>query len=179
MTFYELTEKWAILYKPFSHNPSRTAKPADKAYYMADRLDDQCEFVRNFNTAKSPCLVQSTAIDCEMHDGKLNYTRVIYFMKKANGNQSRTQKQDDYQQTKIKEELDGYIHEFVAYLNKYKREHQEDNALRGIDPKNATFATMPMMWNGWIVCGLSFDQILPAQRCITEGMYRDESEVEL
>ena len=177
MSFYELTEKWATLYTPFSHNPSRSAKPADKAYYLADSLNEQSEFVRNFNTAKSPCLVQSTAIDCEVKNGKYNYTHVVYFMQKANGGMSRTQKQDDYQQTLIKQDLDGYVREFIAYLEKYKREHQADKALFGIDPRNASFATVPMAWNGWIVCGLSFEQIIPMQKCITESKYRTEEEV--
>ena len=89
-------EAWAQKYRPLSHDPS--AKSKHRTFYRIDRLGDSNEFVRNFNTAPSPCMAVPTNIDGGMgkNNKQLQYHHGLYFMvKQPTVGLSKTALQDD------------------------------------------------------------------------------------
>ena len=62
-----ILETWATLYDPIAHKPAKGSKL--KAFYRIKTINEQNEFMRNQNTAKSPCMAYSVLVDAEASVG--------------------------------------------------------------------------------------------------------------
>lgn len=113
-----LFEKWAAAYQPIGHVIGGDAKK--KAFYRVSALTVENEFVRNINTAKSPCMAYSTLVDAEAlpnNDKVVTYKQTLYFMlKQTSAGMKTTPKQDDDAACECKVDLDEICMDFFAFL---------------------------------------------------------------
>ena len=54
-----ILERWAELYDAIGHNRKSKDGKKEKAFYLIRAINEDNEFVRNQNTAKSPCIAYS------------------------------------------------------------------------------------------------------------------------
>lgn len=179
-----IIEKWAELYKPISHDPKQGSK--DKAFYPIRAVDAESEFVRNVNTAKSPCVCYSVLIDAQNNGKSISYAHSVYFLMKSTATSLRkTARQDDLHNTDIQLELDGYVQDFLAYLYDIKRTGKNPltgemydsptfQSLRGLILDKAQWASIPTSWNGWQIMALNFEQEMPRVLCVNQEKYKEQ-----
>lgn len=172
MRIEELIEAFARDHKDFNHNPNPDAKPEEKAFYLIAAVDEDCDFVRNFNRAHSPCIAYSNLADAEVKNGQVRMARTIYFMMKAKGNLAKTQKQDDEQAFRIREAINEYILEFVAWLQYQKRKASSPSDIPSISYDSIDWGGIPMRYNGWWVVGLSFYEVIELRRCLVREHFQ-------
>lgn len=182
--FDNILEHWAEIYRPISHNPAKGSK--QKAFYRIDTINTQNEFVRNVNTAASPALAYSSLIDAELRGSQkgVHYRHTMYFLaKQPQVSLAKSAKQDDDNASALKFEMDEWVNDLITWLSVVRRtglcpitqqrfSDVDIQALRGLDIDNASWATVPMMYNGWWVLGLEIDQYAPRSLCVVEERYR-------
>ena len=177
-----ILELWAMLYTPISHNPEKGSK--DKAFYKIRTINDNSEFVRNQNTAKSPCMAYSVLIDAQASANKsVNYAHAIYFLAKSKATSlAKSARQDDEMGENIQQELDEYAQDLLAYLGELKRTGRcpisgrtftasEMSALRGINLDKVEWASIPVKYAEWHILGIQLEQISPRTVCINKEKY--------
>lgn len=182
--FDNILEHWAQIYRPLSHNPEKGSKA--KSFYRIDTINTQNEFVRNVNTATSPALAYSSLIDAELHDSlkTVHYRHTLYFLaKQPQVSLAKSAKQDDDNAAALKVEMDEWVNDLLVWLFSVRRMGKcpitgkvfsdvDLQALRGLDLDNASWATIPMMYNGWWVLGLELNQVSPRKQCIENERYK-------
>lgn len=125
----------------------------------------------------------------------LTYRHVIYFLvKQAAGNLSKTAITDEMSATEARFQTDDLVQDLLAYLSMLKgvaggktppevvansslftlrsslcKETRE--GLRGLNIDGANWGTLPMMFNGWHICGLAIGQTAPRLMCLTPAKY--------
>ncbi len=177
-----ILEMWAMLYEPISHNPEKGSK--DKAFYKIRTINDNSEFVRNQNTAKSPCMAYSVLIDAQASANKsVNYAHAIYLLDRAKSTSlAKSARQDDDMGENIQQELDEYAQDLLAYLGELKRTGRcpisgtvftasEMAALRGINLDKAEWASIPVKFAEWHILGIQLEQISPRTICVNKEKY--------
>jgi hypothetical protein len=175
-------ESWAQVYRPLSHTPERGGK--HKTFYRIDTINMQNEFVRNHNTAASPAMAFSTLVDAEVSNSKgISYQHTIYFMAKQTApSLAKTAKQDDALSAEIKFEQDEMVQDLLVWLNAVKRTgacpvtgrvlaEDEKLAVRYLDLDAAEWSTIPVIYSGWQLCGLSLKSIVPRVGCLNMEKY--------
>ena len=194
-----ILEYWAQHYRPLSHDPIRAHKHC--TFFRVGMIDGNSEFVRNFNVTPSPAMAYVTHIDGELEEQNptvTNYRHVIYFMvKQAAGTLSKTAATDEMSATDARFFADEMVQDLLAYLFNLKamvngKYFPKDvpgsiippqpfgkltqEGLRGLQLEKANWTTLPMMFNGWHVCGLTLYQVAPRELCIKPNKYIDSSE---
>ncbi len=179
-----ILEKWAELYKPIGHDPKRGSK--DKAYYEIKTINQDSEFVRNQNTAKSPCMAYSVLIDAEMSNAKvINYRHNIYFMVRAKTRSlAKNAKQDDELGTDQQQQMDEMVIDLLLYLRELKRTGKcpitgqaydavTMESFRGLSLERAEWGSLPVKYAEWYLMELSIDQDQPIG-CMNREKYKQE-----
>ena len=194
-----ILEYWAQHYRPLSHDPIRAHKHC--TFFRVGMIDGNSEFVRNFNVTPSPAMAYVTHIDGELEEQNpkvTNYRHVIYFMvKQAAGTLSKTAATDEMSATDARFFADEMVQDLLAYLFNLKAmvngkyfpkdvpgsiippqpfDKLTQEGLRGLQLEKANWATLPMMFSGWHVCGLTLYQVAPRDLCIKPNKYIDSSE---
>lgn len=177
-----ILETWATLFDAIAHNPAKGSKL--KAFYRIKTINEQNEFMRNQNTAKSPCMAYSVLVDAEASGTKsVNYAHTIYFLSRAKTNSlAKSAKQDDDLGENIQMEMDDFVQELLAYLKELRHtgrcplsnttfDRATMEALRGIDLEKAQWASIPIKYGEWHILGLQLEQIAPRQLCINRAHY--------
>jgi len=183
-----ILEDWATRYKPLSHDMAEKAQR--KTFFRVTMIDEDNYVVRNFNTLASPCMAYATHIDAEMlqNTNRISYRHVIYFLVKQDTEPQKTAHTDEMAATEARYDTDELVQDLLAWL--FDLQHKAgtgdrsfssplfsltDRAtregLRGLQLDTANWATLPMHWNGWQVCGLSIEQIVPRDKCINPEKY--------
>ena len=191
-----ILEHWATIYRPLSHDPSAHSK--HRTFFRISMIDANSYFVRNFNSTPSPCMAYATHVDAGLaaqNPKALTYRHVIYFMvKQAAGNLSKTAVTDEMSATEARFQTDDMVQDLLAYLFMLKgvaggktppeaaansslftilsslsKETRE--GLRGLNLDGANWGTLPMMFNGWHICGLTIEQTAPRLMCLTPAKY--------
>lgn len=178
-----ILEKWAELYTPIAHNPEKGSK--DKAYYEIRTINDNSEFVRNQNTAKSPALAYSILIDAEGTNSRVvNYAHTIYFLARAASRSlAKSARQDDALGGNMEMMLDEMVQDLIAYLRELKHNQRcpltgqtydraTMMALSALDLDKAEWASIPVKYAEWHVMGLQLEQNTPRQLCINREKYK-------
>lgn len=192
----KILEHWTTIYKPMQHNPSATAKPEEKAFFLIDRFDLENEWTRVFNVLKKPCLCYSTTIDAELT--KDNQKAVVYnygFYLLAKQRVSNNYMQDDEGAAETKYDLNGMVLDLMAWLFAVRSiatgktppsaipgisvkdillDPEMKNGLRGLQLERMSWWSAPRLKNGWWVLGVELDGIDPRPLCINQEDYISE-----
>ena len=189
-----LLEQWATVYRPLSHTPG--AKSDHRTFFRIAMIDQNSEFVRNFATTPSPAMAYATHIDAELaaqNPKAVSYRHVIYFMaKQQSGTLSKTQATDELSATEARFLCDDLVQDLLAFLFALKGmaggktppaddtvlsgfsaeiTTETREGLRGLQLDQAHWGTLPVMLNGWQICGLTIEQITPRRLCLTPSRY--------
>ena len=180
-----ILEKWAELYEPISHDPKKGSK--DKAYYEIRTINDNSGFMRNQNTAKSPCMAYSILIDAQgTNSHVVNYAHAIYFLIRAKSfSLSKSARQDDELGADVQMTMDDYVQDLLSYLRELKRtgkcpitgttyDRPTMDALAGLQLDSAEWASAPVKYAEWHVMGLNIEQNAPRQLCVNREKYKTE-----
>lgn len=178
----EILEKWAELHPAIKHDPARGSK--DKAYYNIKAISNDSEFVRNQNTAKSPCMAYSVLIDAEMSSAKIiNYQHHIYFMSKAKTRSlAKNAKQDDDLAVDEQKLMNELVIDLLLYLRELKHngrcpltgqqyDAQTIQMLRGLSLERANWGSLPIKYAEWHIMELAIDQDQALPACFNREKY--------
>lgn len=189
-----ILERWAELYTPLSHI---TKKPT---FFRISMIDADSYFVRNYNKMSGACMAYATHIDAELakqNPKAITYRHVIYFLvKQPAGTLSKTSITDEEGATEARFKTDDMVQDLLAVLWVMKSaaggkslpspgggpdvmkfisdtvaDAQYADGLRGLQLDGAHWGTLPMMFNGWQVCGLTIEQVTPRMLCINAEKY--------
>lgn len=184
-----ILEQWATIYKPLAHDSS--AKSKHRTFFRISMIDAQSYFVRNFNTQPSPAMAHATHVDAEMEKNPkfITYRHVIYFLVKQNNDPQKNTVTDELAATEARYDTDTMVQDLLAFLSKMQTAanngrdsfevaghvfpitSDERQGWRGLKLEEAHWGTLPMMFNGWQICGLTIEQLAPRLICITDTKY--------
>ncbi len=180
-----IIETWAMLYAPISHDPAKDNK--GKAFYKVRTINDQSEFVRNQNTAKSPCVAYSVLIDAEgTNDKVVNYAHTIYFLARGRSRSlAKNARQDDDIGDDVYKMLDDIVNDFIVYMRELKhtmrcpitgQQYDADTRqmLAGLQLDKVEWASIPVKFGEWYILELSLEQNAARPRCINREKYKSE-----
>ena len=192
--FDNILEQWASQYKPLSHQPR--VHEGRRTFYRIDTINGNNEFVQNYNMAPSPCMAYSALIDASLNRANnktISYRHSIYFMVKqcppANNNKSVLN-----DEIEAKYDADELVQDLLAFLFALKSAAvamnagstvpstlagqmaatlpaDERKAVVGLQLDAAEWGTLPMRYNGWWICGLEIEQVVPRNLCVVTERY--------
>lgn len=169
-------EKWAMMYKPVSHDPTKGAK--GKRFYRIDAITSIPSFVANLINAKSPSIGYITQIDATLTGNEEKFLvlehRVFVFVKQA-GTTLQNGAVEEVAAAEAKAEGMEVAQDLLAYIKKDKRNNKNTELEGQIDYKGASIFTTPQQFNGWWPTELVFSQIIPRKLCIDNEKYYDET----
>lgn len=178
-------ERWAQLYTPISHDPAKSSK--QKAYYNIKTINMESEFMRNQNTAKSPCLAYSVLVDATGNNSTtIDYAHTIYFLYRATATSlAKNAVQDDDLGTDLQLLMDEYVQDLLYYLRRVKHEGKcpingkpfdadTKKALAGLNLDKAEWGSIPIKYGNWHIMAVHIDQTLPRVGCIRTEHYRTD-----
>ena len=185
----DILEHWAIIYRPLSHDPS--AKSKRRTYFRISMINEQSYFVRNFNIQPTPSMAYATHIDAELEKNTkfISYRHVIYFLVKQQNDSQKNSVTDEIAATEARYETDELVQDVLSFLEHLRTAANNGcteltiaghsfpitkdirQGLRGLQLDEAHWGTLPMMLNGWQICGLTIEQMVPRMLCITESKY--------
>lgn len=73
-----------------------------------------------------------------------------------------------------KEQCDGLPSDMIAWLQSTAADAEYHEGLRGLQVEQANWGTIPLpngSLNGWQLCGITIEQSMPRQKCITPSKY--------
>lgn len=184
-----LLERWAEIYRPLQHNPS--AASTHRTYFRISMIDQQSYFVRNFNTQPSPCMAYATHPDADLgvNPNQITYQHFVYFLVKQQNVPSKNDVTGEIAATEARYECDEHCQNLLAFLDAMRTAanngarqveiaghvfyitKEDRQGLRGLQLEKAHWNTMPTKYNGWQLCGMSFDQLVPRTLCIKKNVY--------
>lgn len=189
-----LLEKWTQIYEPMQHNPSASAKPSEKAYFVIDRFDLQNEWQRVFNMLTKPALLYVTTIDAQLAKDKprfVIYERNFYLVCKQRPSRSPQTDENGKHQAKI--DLDDMCLDLLAYLftlydyangrllpkDTPQSLHdivsaltqEELQGLKGLQLNDTQWWSAPEYKNGWWVLGVELESLEPRRLCVLPERY--------
>lgn len=184
-----LLEEWATIYGPLKHDMA--AKSTHRTFFRISMIDAQSYFVRNFNTQPSPCMAYATHVDAEMERNPkfINYRHVIYFLEKQVNAPQKTDITDEMAATEARYDTDTLVQDLLAFLSQMQTAANNGQTaltvaghsfpitsnirqgLRGLKLGEAHWGTLPAMFNGWQICGLTLEQSVPRLLCVNEQRY--------
>lgn len=112
-----LLEQWTQIYEPMRHNPRRSAKPEEKAFFTIDRFDLQNEWQRTFNSLKKPALLYCDTIDAQLAKNNpkaVEYQHGMYLVCKQRS--SRNYETDEEGARCAKLDLNDMCLDMLAFL---------------------------------------------------------------
>ena len=184
-----ILEQWATIYKPLAHDSS--AKSKHRTFFRISMIDAQSYFVRNFNTQPSPAMAHATHVDAEVEKNPkfVTYRHVIYFLSKHLDNPQKNTVTDELGHTEARYETDEMVQDLLVFLSKMQTAanngkdtldfaghtfaitSDERQYWRGLKLEEAHWGTLPTIFNGWEICGLTIEQLAPRLNCVTESKY--------
>ena len=191
-----ILEHWATVYRPLSHTSG--AKSDHRTFFRLSMIDGNNFFTRNFATMTdvTNAMGYATHIDAEMaaqNPKAVSYRHVIYFMvKQEAGTLSKTAATDEQAATEARFIADDMVQDLLAFLLALKGvaggktppaddtvlsgfsaeiTTETREGLRGLQLDQAHWGTLPVMLNGWQICGLTIEQITPRRLCLTPSRY--------
>ena len=70
-----------------------------------------------------------------------------------------------------KDEYQSLPLDLIAWLRNTADNPEYREGLRGLQLDQAHWGTLPVMLNGWQICGLTIEQITPRRLCLTPSRY--------
>ena len=197
-----ILERWAELYRPLSHNSPR------KSFFRIGMIDAQSYFMRNFSSMGGACMAYATHVDAEINKQNtkaLSYRHVIYFLiKQPAGTLATNQVTDEIGPTEARFQTDDMVQDLLAvlftmksvangkslpsdlpvdsdvrqFLSEFASDPAYREGLRGLQLEEAHWGTLPPVLNGWQICGLTIEQIVPRLLCVNAERYVQTEETE-
>jgi hypothetical protein len=184
-----LLEEWATIYGPLKHDMAE--KSTYRTFFRISMIDAQSYFVRNFPTQPSPCMAYATHVDAEIERNTkfINYRHVIYFLEKQVNVPQKNDVTDEMAATDARYDTDDLVQDLLVFLDRLQTAANNGKSeltvaghsfpitsdirqgLRGLKLSEAHWGTLPAMFNGWQICGLTIDQAAPRLLCINEEKY--------
>jgi hypothetical protein len=191
-----LLERWAELYTPLSHT-----KDGCKSFFRIGMIDAQSYFMRNFSSMGGACMAYATHVDAEINKQNtkaLSYRHVIYFLiKQPAGTLATNQVTDEMGPTEARFQTDDMVQDLLAvlftmksvangknlpsdlpvdsdvrqFLSEFASDPAYREGLRGLQLEEAHWGTLPPVLNGWQICGLTIEQIVPRLLCVNQERY--------
>ena len=192
-----ILERWAELYTPIKHSPEN---PTFFRISMID-ADSYFVRNYNKMTGPCMAYATHIDAELAKQNPKaISYRHVIYFLvKQPAGTLSKTTITDEAGATEARFKTDdmvqdllavlwtmkaavngkqpsitggtGGVSELAAFIAATVADAQYAEGLRGLQLDGAHWGTLPMMLNGWQVCGLTIEQVNPRQICINQEKY--------
>ena len=199
-----ILEDWAEIYKPLSHD--RRGDICDRTFFRIESINNNNEFVQNFNKVSSPCMAYSTLVDGSLRRSNskfISYRHVIYFLvqQKAPRTRSRTIVNDSIEATEARYDADDLVQDLLAFLFELKAAARqvtngtvsqstsdivaefignlttdELQGIAGLQLEEAEWGTLPMKYNGWWICGLEIEQTVPRNLCVVREKYHTDND---
>ena len=196
-----LLEQWAQLYRPLSHTPgAKSDHRTFFRIAMIDQNSEFVRNFTTTPSPAMAYATHIDAELAAQNPKAISYRHVIYFMvKQQAGTLSKTQATDELSATEARFLCDDLVQDLIALLftlkgmaggkSLPKDEYQSlpldliawlrntaDNpeyreGLRGLQLDQAHWGTLPVMLNGWQICGLTIEQITPRRLCLTPSRY--------
>ncbi len=180
-----ILERWAELYTPLSHNSaSGDGKGIRKSFFRIGMIDAQSYFVRNYNMMNGCCMAYATHVDAELAQqnpqGKTDVTdedaatearfltddmvqdllAVLWAMKGVVNGKSLPSSA-----------VSGLPADVVQFIEQTARDPEYAEGLRGLQLEGAHWGTLPGVFNGWQLCGLTIEQVTPRLLCVNPERY--------
>lgn len=189
-----LLEKWTQIYEPMQHNPSASADPKEKAFFIIDRFDLQNEWQRTFNMLTKPGLLYVTTVEAQLAKDKprfVIYERNFYLVCKQRPSRSPQTDEEGKHQAKI--DLDDMCLDLLAYLfllqdvangrqlPKDTKQSLRDivdaltqdelQGIKGLRLDDTQWWSAPEYKNGWWVLGVELQSLEPRRLCVLSERY--------
>lgn len=189
-----LLERWTEIYAPMQHNPSDSARPEEKAFFLIDRWAEQNEFQRTFNLLQKPSLIYCTTIEAQLADNKPKQVEYQYNWYLAiKQRQSANPVIDDDGARMAKLDLNDMMIDLLAYLftlsdfasgRKLPKDTPQSvlditatltvediQGIRGLRLEKTSWWSAPAYKNGWWLMGVELEGLDPRQLCIIPDRY--------
>ena len=196
-----LLERWAEYYQPLSHQPGRqSSHHAFFRTSMIDGNSEFVRNFAKMPPVLLAYASHVDADIPTQNPKNVSSRHVVYFLvKQSAGTLSKTQATDELAATEARFQADDHTQDLVALLSQLRSmangkslapdivaqlppevyqwmqgvvadpEYRE--GLRGLQIDQAHWGTLPVMLNGWHVCGLTIEQITPRRLCISPAKY--------
>lgn len=192
MTFSNILEHWATIYKPLSHKPE-SGRLEDQSFFRIRYIDLENIFSRNANIIHSPCMLQSVINTGEfLSAGKMAVSHQIWFLAKVKDTPQTLGRFDGQRMEQTAEELMEYCKDLVSWLTEVKRTGKcpitgrtfnEDPVilaeLQSIDISTVSCGLIGELYAGqWLVAGVDWKSLQPLYKfgCGGNGKYITQSE---
>lgn len=183
ITFCNIIEEWAKIYKPIAHDPANK----HKAFFKIDSEENENAFFAHFNTIQYNCMGYDTRIHASVVDRNpkmIAYAQYVLFMV----HQKTSTLRDEEESMRCKSELNEMCIELVSYLAKLKSAAPEGKlkisddvtvdistedaiTLQGLDFSEARWETEPKRLGAWWMATLELTVLSPRRKCLTEAKY--------
>lgn len=181
-----------------------SASGARKSFFRIGMIDAQSYFVRNYNMMNGCCMAYATHVDAELaqqNPKAVSYRHVIYFLAKQQNAQGKTDVTDEDAATEARFLTDDMVQDLLAVLWAMKGvangkslpssvlgdsvaeikdlilqalDPEYAEGLRGLQLEQAHWGTLPGVFNGWQLCGLTIEQVTPRLLCVNPERYVKE-----
>ena len=196
-----ILERWAELYRPMRHDkvahPTffRIGMMGDNSYFNRNfnSMDGACMAYATHIDAEL----------AQQNPKAISYRHVVYFLQKQPaGTLSKTQITDEEGATEARFQTDAMVQDLLAVLFAMKgaaggkslpasvlgdsvaeikdfieqtaRDPEYAEGLRGLQLEQAHWGTLPGVFNGWQLCGLTIEQTVPRLLCVNPNRYVKE-----
>ena len=196
-----ILEEWATHYQPLSHDPARDSKHRSFfRTSMIDANSEFVRNFAMMPPVLLAYATHPDAEIAAQNPKAVSYRHVVYFLvKQAAGTLSKTAATDELSATEARFQADDYTQDLVAMLSALRSmangkqlpadvqsqlspdvlewmqlvvanpDYRE--GLRGLQIDSAHWGTLPVMLNGWHVCGLTVEQLTSRRLCIVPARY--------
>lgn len=172
-----LIERWASVYKPISHDPTRGSK--QRRFFRFDSLEKAIDVTSSFAGVKTPVAGIVTQFDGVSH-GKLMELEVVVFVftKQVAPRSNAT----DAELSAVDAKYWGadIANDLWVWLREQKRQHGSDPKdelywLNGLDLDNIGIMSYPVMLNDWWPTTLEMKVQVPRKTCSDTSKYFEEN----
>jgi hypothetical protein len=197
-----LLERWAELYTPLSH--TKDGRKSFFRIGMIDANSYFVRNFNTCPPSCMAYATHVDAEINKQNPKQLSYRHVVYFLQKQPaGTLSKTQITDEEGATEARFATDDMVQDLIAVLSAMKSaangkslpsiqggdgggsevlafirdtaaDPQYREGLRGLHLDEAHWGTLPAMFNGWQICGLTIEQTVPRLLCVNQERYIQE-----
>jgi hypothetical protein len=196
-----ILERWAELYTPLSHN-AQTRKSFFRIG-MIDAQSYFVRNYNMMNGCCMAYATHVDAELAQQNPKAVSYRHVIYFLAKQQNAQGKTDVTDEDAATEARFLTDDMVQDLLAvlwamkgvvngkslpsiqggvgggsdivkFIEQTARDPEYTQGLRGLHIDEAHWGTLPTMFNGWQICGLTIEQTVPRRLCINPERYVQE-----
>lgn len=166
-------EKWAMDYKPISHDLEAGGK--GKRFYRIDAITSLAPFTANLINAKSPSMAYVTQFDSTLGGAGNKFLMMehrVFFFVKQQGVSLQNGVTEELAAADAKAEGAELAQDLLAYLLHDKKQNRNPDLL-GIDLDGAAIFTTPQQFNGWWPTELVFGQMVSRLLCVNKEKYKE------